>query len=174
MGTGTEGDVEARCFSKLSPPFPLPFSVLTRNNSRTRLATRSTHSHIFLTRCLRSPPLCSHKIAVCIEITYCADLNRLQKAIEARGRPTDLRQWSEVRSITLENPPLSFIFRLYSLHRSILSPIQFLIVYPVGYGMKVFLEGQRCVMPVQAEAMLRLVLAVEDACILATSLNGFV
>ncbi|WVQ85584.1 hypothetical protein IAT38_007750 [Cryptococcus sp. DSM 104549] len=63
VGTGTEGDVEARCFKRDSPRDQL---VVT----------------FFL-------------LIVFGLFTYAAIRARLRKAIETRGRPTDLREWGE-------------------------------------------------------------------------------
>ncbi|KAI9635017.1 uncharacterized protein MKK02DRAFT_43693 [Dioszegia hungarica] len=64
VGTGTEGDVEARCFKRDSPRDELivTFFVLT----------------------------------VIGMLLFAAVRGRFQKAIETRGRPTDLRQWTHV------------------------------------------------------------------------------
>ncbi|GFZ43218.1 hypothetical protein JCM24511_00937 [Saitozyma sp. JCM 24511] len=63
VGTGLEGDVEARCFKRDSPRDQLivTFFVLT----------------------------------VFALLLWAGVRSRLRKAIEARGRPTDLREWSE-------------------------------------------------------------------------------
>ncbi|ORY21857.1 hypothetical protein BCR39DRAFT_569175, partial [Naematelia encephala] len=63
VGTGLEGDVEARCFKRDSPRDQL---IVT----------------FFL-------------LIVIGMLLYAGIRARLQKAIEAKGRPTDLRQWSE-------------------------------------------------------------------------------
>ncbi|TYJ55902.1 hypothetical protein B9479_003425 [Cryptococcus floricola] len=63
VGTGTEGDVEARCFKRDSP-----------------------RDQLFVTFFL---------LIVIGLLLYAAIRSRLRKAIEERGRPTDLRQWGE-------------------------------------------------------------------------------
>ncbi|KAK8865741.1 hypothetical protein IAR55_000887 [Kwoniella newhampshirensis] len=63
VGTGTEGDVEARCFKRDSPRDQL---IVT----------------FFL-------------LIVFGLLLYAAIRSRLRKAIETRGRPQDLREWSE-------------------------------------------------------------------------------
>ncbi|EIW72739.1 hypothetical protein TREMEDRAFT_36910 [Tremella mesenterica DSM 1558] len=63
VGTGLEGDVEARCFKRDSPRDQL---IVT----------------FFL-------------LTVIGLLLYASIRARLQKAIENRGRPTDLREWSE-------------------------------------------------------------------------------
>ncbi|WWC96778.1 hypothetical protein V866_003652 [Kwoniella sp. B9012] len=63
IGTGTEGDVEARCFKRDSPRDQL---VVT----------------FFL-------------LIVFGLLLYAAIRARLRQAIETRGRPTDLREWSQ-------------------------------------------------------------------------------
>ncbi|KAL7423742.1 hypothetical protein Q5752_001324 [Cryptotrichosporon argae] len=78
VGTGTEGDVEARCFKRDSP---------------------------------RDQMIVTFFLLVVVGLLLFAGVRaRLAKAIEARGRPTDLREWSEALLPTPLHPLSATVF----------------------------------------------------------------
>ncbi|KAK4686935.1 hypothetical protein P7C73_g3183, partial [Tremellales sp. Uapishka_1] len=79
VGTGTEGDVEARCFSECHGDAPLVLKLFPERDS--------PRDQLIVTFFL---------LIVLGLLLFAAIRARLQKAIETRGRPTDLREWGEV------------------------------------------------------------------------------
>jgi len=105
VGTGTEGDVEARCFS-MSSIFWLAHCA----NERTRFPQGSAGGDFLLLDHCWSAPLCSSEVEVRPPLSRAHVANdRLRKAIDARGRPQDMREWSQVsieppRKLTVGTP----------------------------------------------------------------------
>jgi hypothetical protein len=95
VGTGTEGDVEARCFSSCSV-YEAPSALMEeRDSPRDQLIVT-----FFLLIVVGLLVFQAIRIR-CVPASSPPDAGpnyRLRKAVEARGRPTDLREWSEVRT----------------------------------------------------------------------------
>jgi hypothetical protein len=66
--------------------------------NRTRLTAGSAGSHLLLPDCRWTTALCSSEVSVRpLTLNGRVIFNgSLRKAIESRGRPTDMREWSEV------------------------------------------------------------------------------
>lgn len=109
VGTGTEGDVEARCFSETpNTQYRQRLTAFSeRDSPRDQLIV--TFFLLVVIGLLLYAAIRSRQVILQVSNSNSADGRRLRKAIEARGRPTDLREWSEV-SLT---PPTSVRLRSF-------------------------------------------------------------